>query len=101
MSKSYPIIGNTRARDAWRKNPKGAPQCVALGCGCKATHRVVVEVNYFRGDDEVGNACPLHKNDAAAVLQGIEARRLAAEAQRAQQREGQPVQAQPQKDSNQ
>lgn len=90
MSKCYPIIGNIRARDAWRKNPKGAPQCVAPGCACKATHRVDVEVNYFRGDDEVGNACPLHKNDAAAVLQGIEARRLALEAQHAKQREGQP-----------
>jgi|GEM_PF-861066 len=84
MSKGYPAIGNARARNAWRKNPKGAPQCVAPGCGCKATHRVDVEVNCFRGDDEVGNACPLHKNDAAAVLQGIEARRLAVEAQRAQ-----------------
>ncbi|WP_312463418.1 hypothetical protein [Comamonas sp.] len=81
MSKRYPTIGNVRARDAWRKNPKGAPQCVAPGCGCKATHRVDVEVNCFRGDDEVGNACPLHKNDAAAVLQGIEARRLAVKAQ--------------------
>lgn len=89
MSKDYPAIGNARARNAWRKNPTGAPQCVAPRCGYKATHSVDVEVNCFRGDDEVGNACPLHKNDAAAVLQGIEARRLAVEAQHAKQREGQ------------
>lgn len=77
MSKKYPTIGNARARDGWRKNPKAAPDCIAVGCECKATHRVDVQVNWFRGDDEVGNACPQHKGDAAAVLQGIEARRAA------------------------
>ena len=75
MSKTYPLIGNSRARDPWRKNPKSAPKCVVAGCECKATHRVDVEVNCFRGDDEVGNACPAHRRDAAAILQGIEANR--------------------------
>lgn len=77
MSKKYPAIGNTRARDGWRKNPKAAPACTAFSCECKATHKVDIEVNWFRGDDEVANACPQHKNDAAALLQGIEAKRAA------------------------
>ena len=79
MSKSYPLIGSARARDNWIKTPKGAPKCIAIGCDCKATHRVEVRVNYFRGDDEVGNACPQHKGEAMAVLQGIEANRAAAQ----------------------
>lgn len=88
MSKKYPNIGTSRQRDAWKKNPKSAPKCVAIGCECKATHRVDVQVNWFRGDDEVGNACELHKGDAVAVLLGIEANRAAQAAQRAQAQEG-------------
>ena len=87
MSKQYPNIGSSRPRDGWKKNPKAAPKCIAIGCECKATHRVEVQVNWFRGDDEVGNACPQHKDDAVAVLQGIEANRAAQAAQRAQAQE--------------
>lgn len=77
----YPRIGSTRAlgndkkRKVWKTNPKAAPRCVVIGCTCPATARVDVEVNWFRGDDEVGQACATHKSDAAAVLAGIEARR--------------------------
>lgn len=77
MSKpeKYPRIGSARLRDAWKKTPKTAPKCIVAGCCCRATHRVDVEVNYFRGDDEVGNACDQHKGNASAVLHGIEANR--------------------------
>lgn len=86
MAKSYPIVGSARKRDAWVKNPKGAPKCIAFGCDFRATHRVDVEVNWFRGDDEVGNACQQHKDDAEAVLNGIELNKAA---QRAQAQKGQ------------
>lgn len=84
MSKrdTYPRIGSARLRDAWKKVPIGAPKCIVSGCAYRATHRVDVEVNYFRGDDEVGNACELHKGDAPAVLQGIEANREKQNAER-------------------
>lgn len=78
----YPRIGNARLRSAWKKVPIGAPKCIVDGCACRATHRVEVEINWFRGDDEVGNACELHKGDAPAVLHGIEANREKQNAQR-------------------
>ena len=77
MSKSYPVIGNSRERNGWRKNPKAAPECAAIGCECKATHRVEIEINWFRGDDEVTNACDTHRKDAGALLRGLDARAAA------------------------
>lgn len=67
MSKQYPNIGGYRLRDNWKKNPKAAPKCIAIGCECKATHRVEVQVNWFRGDDESGNACPQLKGERDAL----------------------------------
>ncbi len=86
--RDYPSIGSTRAlgndrkRAAWAKNPKSAPRCIVAGCSCPATHRIDVEVNWFRGDDEVGQACAAHKADVAAILAGIEARRTEQQARR-------------------
>lgn len=84
MSKldKYPRIGSARLRDAWKKVPIGAPKCIVAGCACRATHRVDVEVNCFRGDDEVGNACEQHKGNASDVLHGIEANRKKHNAER-------------------
>lgn len=87
--RDYPRIGSTRAlgndakRKAWKLNPKAAPRCIVAGCTSPATSRVDVEVNWFRGDDEVGQACDVHKRDAYAVLAGIEARRAEQAAKRA------------------
>lgn len=78
----YPRIGSARLRDAWKKMPKTAPKCIVSGCACRATHRVDVEVNWFRGDDEVGNVCDQHKGNAPAVLHGIEANREKQNAER-------------------
>lgn len=68
---SYPRIGRTSLRRKWEKLPaKTAPKCSA--CTQPARFRVDVEVNWFRGDDECGRACNEHKNDALALLAGIE-----------------------------
>lgn len=78
----YPRIGSARQRPNWKQNPKTAPVCIAAGCSNRATHRIDVEVNWFRGDDEVGNACELHRGDASAVLHGIEGNREKQDAER-------------------
>jgi len=85
--RAYPRIGRTSLQRKWEKlPPKGAPKCSA--CSQPARFRVEVQVNWFRGDDEVGNACPQHKGDAVAVLQGIEANQAAQAAQRAAAKRG-------------
>lgn len=70
-SKTYPRVGRTKRQLKWDKLPaKAAPKCSA--CDQPARFRVEVEVNYFRGDDECGRACAEHKDDALALLDGIE-----------------------------
>lgn len=74
--RKYPRIGHARdMRKKWTKLDKrtravvpvnNAPRCVV--CGQPATHMVDVEVNWFRGDDEVRKACADHKDDAAALI---------------------------------
>lgn len=66
MSAKYPRVSIAARRAKWIENPTSAPKCDV--CGEPATHRVCVEVNWFRGDDEVCNACDAHKNDAAALV---------------------------------
>jgi hypothetical protein len=44
------------------------PRCVV--CGADASYIVDIEVNWFRGDDEVVKSCETHKNDAEALLAG-------------------------------
>jgi hypothetical protein len=63
----YPRIGSTKFRPKWAEQPKGAPKCCV--CGAPATHRVCVEFDIFRGDDEVVNACGDHSKDADALAQ--------------------------------
>ena len=91
MAKQYPNIGSSTLRKAWATNQNGAPKCMAESCECKATHRVEVQVNWFRGDDEVGNACDAHKKDAAALAVGIP---VAREANRQAQRRAEEAKAQ-------
>lgn len=69
--KTYPRIGRTSRQLKWDKLPvKAAPKCSA--CDQPARFRVEVEVSWFRGDDESGRACAVHKDDALALLAGIE-----------------------------
>lgn len=54
------------------KNPPKSPKAIAnvakqLGycpCGAPATGTVIVEVNWFRGDDETERRCDAHKKCA-------------------------------------
>lgn len=60
-------------RKKWTVLRKGVPVSVnnrprCAACGEEASFRVEVEVNWFRGDDEIVNACPVHKIDAVALL---------------------------------
>ena len=76
MAKTYPNIGSSSKRKEWMTKPVNAPMCDVEGCECRATHRVEVQVNWFRGDDEVGNACEAHCKDAGALEVGIPAARI-------------------------
>jgi hypothetical protein len=58
--KTYPVIG------ASRKRP-GPPKAKCL-CGQPAHYRVDIEVNIFRGDDEVVWSCESHRHDAHFLL---------------------------------
>lgn len=75
MSRDYPRIGRTQdCRAKWTytdrrgriKSYPNRPRCAA--CGAEATHKVDVQVNWFRGDDEVMRSCVEHKDNAAALL---------------------------------
>lgn len=63
--REYPRIGSSTYRPKWAEQPKGAPKCCA--CDAPATHRVCVEFNSFRGDDELVNACASHSKDAKVL----------------------------------
>ena len=74
-AREYPRIGRTQDRRAkWTytdrrgciKSQSNRPRCAA--CGAEATHKVDVEVNWFRGDDEQVNSCLAHKDDANALI---------------------------------
>lgn len=59
----YPRIGNT----VNLPKPTKARKCAA--CASDATHKVTVQVNWFRGDDEVLFACDQHrKGDGKKAL---------------------------------
>lgn len=73
--KSYPIVGRVRdMRKKWTKLTKtGAvvsvnnrPRCAA--CGAEADCIVDVEVNWFRGDDEVVKSCWADRHNAAGLI---------------------------------
>lgn len=79
MSREFPRVNNARFMAAWaptppgKRRPPGKPRASTIppcrACGAPATHRVWVEVNWFRGDDEGPfNACKLHKESAAELL---------------------------------
>lgn len=74
MARDYPRIKDARLQFKWRDQRAKAGKkfvehhlCVA--CGEPATHKVFVQVNWFRGDDEGPfKACQDHKQDGAALL---------------------------------
>ncbi len=60
MAKQYPVIGSVRPR-----NKNTSAKCK---CGEVAKFRPEIQVNYFRGDDEVVWACNEHKRDVEFLL---------------------------------
>lgn len=74
MSKrKYPRIGASKAI-----TPQKGQMLLCIVCGAPATHRLELEVNWFRGDDETVRACATHKDDAAALLAAFDAKAGAA-----------------------
>jgi hypothetical protein len=66
MAREYPRSTATKER-AWAKLPEHeGPRCTI--CGRKALFKVVVEVSWFRGDDEVFKACDEHRSHHAQAL---------------------------------
>lgn len=80
--KNYPVLGRVGRSKGWIQHPKGAPVCDAEGCGKKATHRVDIEVNWFRGDDLCARACDVHKGDIGPLVVGADKREAEKEARR-------------------
>lgn len=73
MPREYPRIMETGLRTRWKKDPKTAPRCIAPGCECLATHQPVVQVNWFRGEDEQGGpVCMAHSADPKLLLEWTE-----------------------------
>lgn len=68
--KQYPVIGRENKIDRWAKAPEYAPTCIAPGCRDKALFKPHVEVNIFRGDDELaGGVCKDHSKDPVKLLE--------------------------------
>ena len=69
--KTYPQATATPNASWIRMGAGKGPKCCI--CGEKATHKVFVEVNIFRGDD-LGHfkTCKSHSADAAAILDTME-----------------------------
>lgn len=81
--KQYPHAESS-AQPRWKvlADAGKGPPCRFPGCTQHATHRVEIEVNWFRGDDERSQACAAHKNCAVELLAELDQRRAAEEAQR-------------------
>lgn len=77
-NRKYPRIGSERLHRPQRgqKRPLKTPPCIV--CGEPSTHRVEIQVNWFRGDDEIANACQTHRKDAVALCYAIVAKEVAA-----------------------
>ena len=58
--KKYPLIGAVR--------PKKKNTCAKCKCGETAKFMTEIQVNYFRGDDDVLWSCDLHKKDVDFLL---------------------------------
>lgn len=74
--RDYPRV-EAKPQPRWKQlaaSGKTGPTCSAIDCKHPATHRVDIEVSWFRGEDEVGRACDMHINDAHALLEGIHAK---------------------------
>ena len=80
MAREYPRPGYVRRN--WQNNPKSAPNCDVPGCTAKATHRVEIQVNWFRGDDEFARACEAHKGALTELLAAADKREAEREARR-------------------
>lgn len=66
MSTAYPRA-DAQHKPRWFKKPSSQMLCCV--CNQPATHRVFVQVNWFRGDDEGPfKACKAHKEEAQALL---------------------------------
>ena len=66
MPRQYPYISD------YRKEQRG--KCVV--CGAPAEYLVIIQVNWFRGDDESARTCHEHKRQIyASEVLGAEMRR--------------------------
>lgn len=81
MPREYPRLGRAGQSKGWQKNPNGAPDCDVIDCTAKATHRVEIQVNWFRGDDESCRACDAHKSSLPELLDGAAKREAEREAE--------------------
>jgi len=70
-ARTYPRIGAVSNRAGYTKAKKLKPS-TCHACGAQAIYRIDIQVNWFRGDDEVVSSCEAHKNDIAALLDGLE-----------------------------
>lgn len=64
--RSYPRIDQSLPQRKWIADPKAAPKCRC--CGKPATHKVEVQINWFRGDDERFNVCDADKENVAGMV---------------------------------
>jgi hypothetical protein len=73
MSATYPRVMDSTFVPRWGKlaaqHPKQAHHYACSVCGAVATHKVFVQVSWFRGDDEGPfKACREHKTAAQELL---------------------------------
>lgn len=73
-SRRYPRVVDAAFQFKWRDQrakagKKFVEHHLCVVCGAPATHKVFVQVNWFRGDDEGPfKACADHKQDGYALL---------------------------------
>lgn len=61
-NKRYPRVGRVL-----KKSKNTSAKC---RCGVIAKHRTEIQVNWFRGDDELYWACDEHKNNCEFLMSG-------------------------------
>ena len=82
MAREYPRLGYVSKRSQWQINPKSAPRCDVTDCPNNAAYRVDIQVNWFRGEDEVARACEAHKTSMTELLAGLDKQEAEREARR-------------------
>jgi hypothetical protein len=76
-NRKYPRIGGQRKIKPQKGQKKQLKTPVCIACINPSTHRVELQVNWFRGDDETVNACDKCKDDPVVLLIAFDARESA------------------------